>query len=299
MKTLTRSLPALLVLAGLAHAQVVEKKSVTLDGARQVIAGAVAYAKANNAPGGVTAVVDDGGNLIALERLDGTFAAGANISIGKARTSALFKKPTKFFEDAINKGRTAMAAMHENFTPLQGGVPIVVDGQIVGAVGVSGASSAQQDEELALAGAATIASPPKTGALPLSKSPASVFHAEDVVASFGKDGQLIETTGYKVNTSRRVEPGLAEVHARETDVFYVVEGTATLVLGGTVVEPHALSADETRGKTIEGGETYQLKPGDVVVIPSGTPHQFTRVRAPFHYFVVKPIAASATPIAKR
>ena len=61
-------------------AQTVDKKTLTIDGARKVIAAAVSYAKKNNAPGGVIAVVDDGGNLMALERLDGTFAAGANIS---------------------------------------------------------------------------------------------------------------------------------------------------------------------------------------------------------------------------
>jgi glc operon protein GlcG len=299
MKALTHTLAALLLLAGFAQAQVAEKKSLTLDGARQVIAGAVAYAKANHAPGGVIAVVDEGANLMALERLDGTFAAGANISIGKARTSALFKKPTKAFEDIINKGRTAMAAMHENFTPLQGGVPILVDGQIVGAVGVSGASSAQQDEELAMAGAAAITDTPKTGAASPSAMPATVFHATDVSTAFTKDGRLIETAGYKVNTSRRVEPGQAEVHARETDVFYVVEGSATLVVGGTVVEPQLGSADEVRGKAIAGGATHQLKPGDVVVIPPGTPHQFTKVHGPFHYIEVKPIASSATPIASR
>ena len=136
------------------NAQTVEKKTLTLDGAKRVIAGAVAYAKKNNAPGGVIAVVDDGGNLIALERLDGTFAAGATISIGKARTAALFKRPTKVFEDIIKNGRTALVALPDTFfTPLQGGIPIIVDGQIVGGVGVSGAASAQQDEELAIAGA--------------------------------------------------------------------------------------------------------------------------------------------------
>ena len=72
------------------------KKTLTLEGARKVIAGAIAEARKNNECG-VIAVVDDGGNLIAVERIDGTFAAGANISIGKARTAALFKKPTKFF----------------------------------------------------------------------------------------------------------------------------------------------------------------------------------------------------------
>ena len=131
-------------------AEVADRKALTLDGARKAIAGALTYAHKNNA-GGVIAVVDEGGNLMALERIDGTFAAGANISIGKARTAALFKKPTKFFEDVIGKGRTAMVTV--DFTPLQGGVPILFDGQVVGGIGVSGASSAPQDEELAIAGA--------------------------------------------------------------------------------------------------------------------------------------------------
>ena len=68
----------------------------------------------------------------------------------------LFKRPTKFFEDVINKGRTAMTTVND-FTPLQGGIPIIVDGQIIGAVGVSGAASAEQDEELAIAGANALA----------------------------------------------------------------------------------------------------------------------------------------------
>jgi glc operon protein GlcG len=144
---------ALLAAASLGEAQIATKKTLTLDGARKAIAAAVSEARKAGATG-VVAVVDDGGNLMALERIDGTFAAGANISIGKARTAALFKKPTKFFEDVIGKGRTAMVAV--DFTPLQGGVPIVVEGQVVGAIGVSGASSAAQDEELAIAGAAAV-----------------------------------------------------------------------------------------------------------------------------------------------
>ncbi len=145
-----------LIISSLGSTQTIEKKGLTLEGAKKVIAAAVAEAKSKNAPGGAIAVVDEGGNLIAVERLDNTFAAGANISIGKARTAVLFKRPTKFFEDVINNGRTAMAALND-FTPLQGGIPIMVDGQIIGAVGVSGAASAQQDEELAIAGANALA----------------------------------------------------------------------------------------------------------------------------------------------
>jgi glc operon protein GlcG len=146
----------LLSLTASSEAQVADKKELTLEGAKKVITAIVAEAQAKNAPGAAIAVVDEGGNLIALERLDGTFAAGANISIGKARTAAIFKKPTKAFEDIINKGRTAMAALPD-FTPLQGGIPIVIGNQIIGAVGVSGAASAQQDEDLAMAGANAIA----------------------------------------------------------------------------------------------------------------------------------------------
>jgi glc operon protein GlcG len=143
-------------LSSFATGQTIEKKGMTLETAKRVIAVAVAEAKSRNAPGAAIAVVDEGGNLVAVERLDNTFAAGANISIGKARTAALFKRPTKVFEDIINKGRTAMATLND-FTPLQGGVPITVDGQIVGAIGVSGAASAQQDEDLAVAGANALA----------------------------------------------------------------------------------------------------------------------------------------------
>ena len=138
-----------------AQAQVINKKALTLTGARTVITAAIAAAKQKKAPGGAIAVVDDGGNLVALERLDNTFSAAANVSIGKARTAAIFKHPTKFFEDAIKNGRTSLLAMPD-FTPLQGGVLIEVEGQVIGAIGVSGAASAQQDEEIAIAGATAL-----------------------------------------------------------------------------------------------------------------------------------------------
>lgn len=99
------------------------------------------------------AIVDDGGHLLYFARPESSFAAGANVSIGKARTSATFKKATKDFEDIINKGRFTMTALPD-FTPLQGGVPIVHDGQVIGAIGVSGTKSAPQDEAVAKAGAA-------------------------------------------------------------------------------------------------------------------------------------------------
>jgi glc operon protein GlcG len=260
-----------------AQAQVAERKVLTLDGARRAIAAAEAEARRKNA-GGIVAVVDEGGNLIALERLEGTFPAGARVSIGKARTAALFRKPTRFFEELINKGRTAMAAI-EDFTPLIGGVPIVIDNQIVGAIGVSGANSAQQDEELALAGAAAVA-----GAATAS---VTYLRGAEVAEAFAKGRPLLEMANYKVHASHRDGAGKAEVHLRDTDIIHVLHGKATLVTGGTVVEGQSTEPDEIRGAGLQGGEVRHLAEGDVVVVPSGVPHWFQQASAPFNYYVVK------------
>src|SRR5881227_289881 len=284
---------AILALGATSYAQVVEKKSLNLDGAKKAIAAAVDYAKKNNAPGAVIAVVDEGGNLMALERLDGTFAMGATISIGKARTAVLFKKPTRFFEELINKGRTAMTAV-DGFTPLIGGIPIVIDGQVVGGIGVSGAASANQDEELALAGAnaltgdrATSSESPRS-AIPSATAQATFIDPKNVSAAFAKGMPLLETAGYKVHASRRVEPGQAEIHTLDTDVIYVVEGSATLVTGGKVPDAKAIAPNELRGSKIEGGQEHHIGKGDVVIIPNRLPHQFSAVTGELHYFVCKP-----------
>lgn len=264
-----------------ANAQLVEKKSLTLEGARTVIAGAKLFAAKNNAPGGVIAVVDDGGNLIALERLDGTFTAGANISIGKAKTAVMFKKPTKFFEDVIKNGRTAMVALPD-FTPLQGGVPILVDGQVVGGVGVSGAASAQQDEELAMAGAAALGD--------AKMLPVTFFDSKTVSDAFSK-GAVLEDGGdgqnYMVHASRREKAGMSEVHELDTDIIYVLDGNATFVTGGKSIDPKLVAQNEFRGMGIDGGDTRELKKGDVVIVPKGTPHWFKHVDGAFLYYVVK------------
>ena len=285
-----RSLYALtLVMAAQpAVAQVGTRHGLTLDGARHVIASAQGEARKLNAPGGVVAVVDEGGNLMALERLDGTFAAGANISIGKARTAVLFKKPTKVFEDIIKNGRTSMVAI-DDFTPLQGGIPIVVDGEVVGGVGVSGAASAQQDEELAIAGAAAVGGMKVTsnGAVaPMVK----YWDQVQVKAAFAKGAVLFDGAGdrnYMVHASRRDSAGLAEVHAKDTDIIYVLDGAATVVTGGKVIDGKETAPDETRGKAIADGEPRRLAKGDVMIVPNGTPHWFQEVRAPFTYYVVK------------
>lgn len=144
------SFTALAMLATESKAQLIASKTISLEAAKTVVTEAVKYAKANDAPGGAIAVVDNGGNLIYLERLDGTFPAAAEVSIKKANTAALFKVPSAKLENSINGGRQALITVGHTF--LQGGIPIIVDGQVVGAIGVSGAASAQQDEEIAIAG---------------------------------------------------------------------------------------------------------------------------------------------------
>jgi glc operon protein GlcG len=142
---------AVIATAGRAQAQVTQgKKTLTLEGAKAVAAAAAAEAKKGN-EGGSIAIVDDGGNLMYLERIQPTFPMGATISTEKARTAALFQKPTKILEDAIVGGRTPLLNVWS--APLNGGEPIVVDGQIVGAIGVSGASSAARDAAIAVVGA--------------------------------------------------------------------------------------------------------------------------------------------------
>ncbi len=276
-------------------ASLASKQSLTLEGALLAIEAAKGEARRNNA-GGVIAVVDDGGNLIALERIDNTFPAGANISIGKARTAALFKKPTKFFEDVIKNGRTAMTALPD-FTPLQGGIPIVIDGAVVGAVGVSGASSAQQDEEFAIAaanavmrGSMTTAAMPSPGMMS-SDEVVTFIQSVDVASAFAKGMPLIENSEFKVHASRRDKPGQAEVHAHETDVIHVLEGSALFVTGGRVIDGQTTASGEIRGSSIEGGDARTIVKGDVIVVPAGVPHWFKELKGsgPLLYFVVKPI----------
>src|SRR4051794_14919344 len=203
----TATAVVLALAAGSASAQVVEQKGMTLAAARQVVAAAAAEAARDHAAGAV-AVVDAGGLLVALERLDGTFPAGAEIAEGKARTAALFRKPTAFFEDVINKGRTAMAALpsQPGFTPLIGGVPITAGGEVIGTVGVSGAASAQQDGEIATVAAAAV-EPALAGAGP-GASPASTprFDPDKGAAPLAQGGPPPEGAGHKGHTRRPAPP---------------------------------------------------------------------------------------------
>ena len=117
--------------------------------------------------------------------------------------------------------------------------------------------------------------------------PVTVIAHDRVAAAFAKGIPLIETDDYKVHASRREAPGVAEVHTRDTDIAYVIQGSATLVTGGTAEDLKPTAPEELRGTAITGGETRKLVPGDVAVIPNGVPHWFKEVEAPFLYYVVK------------
>lgn len=132
-------------------------------------------------------------------------------------------------------------------------------------------------------------------ALPLSRASAQADDSrvtylgrDEVKAAFAKGAPLVEVGDYKIHASRRESvAGLAEIHTRDTDILYVLEGSATLVTGGRAIGAKPTGAEELRGSAIEGGETRKIGPGDVVVVPNGTPHWFSRVQGPLLYYVVK------------
>jgi glc operon protein GlcG len=269
------------VISATATAALPEKKVLTLEAAKRVAAAAAAEARAQQARVVIT-VVDDGGYPLYLERLDGTQVASAQVGIDKARTAAIYRRPSKDFEDQVKNGRISALAL-SGAVALQGGLPLRDGDTVVGAIGVSG-ESPQQDEDIARAGVAALAA---------SAAPAPVTSLDSaaVSAAFAKGAPLLENSEYKVHASRRTEAGQVEIHEQETDVIYVLQGEATFVTGGALLDGRMTAPGEIRGTSLEGGSAQQLRPGAVVIVPRGTPHWFKEIQsAPFLYFVVKPIA---------
>jgi glc operon protein GlcG len=128
---------------------------ISLENARKAAAPALAEAAKNNWTVAV-AIVDPAGNLVYYEKMDNTQLGSANVAIDKARSAALFKRPTKAFQDALAAGGDSVRILRlQGAVPIEGGIPLVADGKIVGAIGVSGATSAQ-DAQCAKAGADTV-----------------------------------------------------------------------------------------------------------------------------------------------
>ena len=116
----------------------------------------------------------------------------------------------------------------------------------------------------------------------------TIVPAAKVLAAFASGGSFLETPEYRVGMARREAPGDAEVHDVDTDIFYVYEGTGTLVSGGEMVEPRTVAPGEHRASSTRGGEARTVTTGDIIVIPRGVPHWFNEIgQAPFIYLVVK------------
>ncbi|MCR0985522.1 GlcG/HbpS family heme-binding protein [Roseomonas populi] len=149
-RTFFAALTLLPMLAGAVAgaAELPRQPVLNLEAARAVLSAAGAEARRQGWAGAI-AVTDAGGALLAMERLDGAGPAAAEIAVGKARTAAMFRRPTAAFEDAINGGRPA--AITSRFVMMAGGLPLLADGQVVGAVGVS-ADTPQHDVAIAEAG---------------------------------------------------------------------------------------------------------------------------------------------------
>jgi hypothetical protein len=174
-------------------------------------------------------------------------------------------------------------------------------GQVVGAGGISGAVSAHQDEEIAIAVVNALQSTqaranamPTFGARP-AEDQVTYIGSRKVAEGFAKGAVLVDngevmmhaSRNYMVHASRHEAPGMAAIHTLDTDIIYVLEGTATLVTGSTAVDAKTTAANELRGTAIRDGESRRLAKGDVMIIPNGVPHWFQEVQGPFLYYVVK------------
>jgi glc operon protein GlcG len=253
--------------------------ALTRQGAQRV-AETVGAAAAVRGVAPVVSVVDAGGALLYLLRPDAAQVASVAVTTDKARTAAIYRRPSKDFEDQAAHGRPS--ALHlAGAVPLQGGMPIVHDGQVVGAVGVSGASSADEDQELAVLGAEAAA------ADDASTAEARYFSNAQVAARFETGGLLLDSPAYKVDAGRRTASGEVEFHEHVVDVMHVVQGRATVATGGQMVDQRPVGPGEVRARAIEGGTSHELAEGDVLVVPAGVPHQFVAASDPFLYFVVK------------
>jgi len=277
-------LVSFILTAGVLNAQLLEKKTLSLEAADKVAVAAEAEAKKRNASV-VIVVVDDGGYPLVLKRLDDTQVASVEVGIGKARTAAIFRRPSREFEEQIKNGRVASLVL-PGATPLQGGVPLIANGKVVGAIGVSG-NTPQGDEDIALAGAAAFDASLKSPAPPVTHLP-----AKQVNQAFVMGMPLARGMNYKIDASHRDEPGIVEVHTRDTDILYMLKGTATLVTGGTVIDARTIEPEEIRGRESKNGESRKIVKGDVVIVPNGTPHWFREVEEPIDYYVVKVRAAN-------
>jgi uncharacterized protein GlcG (DUF336 family) len=273
---------AISIAGAVADFSVAEVAALTYEGARFAAEAAGAEA-ARRGVAPVISAVDAGGALMFLVRPDLAQVASVDVTTDKARTAAIYRRPSKDFEEQASGGRPS--ALHlARAVPLQGGIPIEHSGQVIGAIGVSGATSADEDNELAVIGARAASTAARSNG---RANGAAFFSSRKVKEKFEHGGLLLDAERYKIDAGRRSAPGEVELHERVTDVMHVLQGSATVVTGGDMVKPRQVATGELRAKSVRGGKRRRLSEGDVLAIPGGVPHQFTEVSDPFLYFVVK------------
>jgi mannose-6-phosphate isomerase-like protein (cupin superfamily) len=129
------------------------------------------------------------------------------------------------------------------------------------------------------------------GRLAAAQAKVEYYPHGEVAAAFAKGETLAQGSSghaiYKVLTAMREKPGEVEVHSLDTDIMYIVKGTATFITGGTVIGGKHTASDEIRGQSIKGGTPHHLGPGDIIIIPHGIPHWYEAVQPPFFYLVIK------------
>jgi mannose-6-phosphate isomerase-like protein (cupin superfamily) len=141
---------------------------------------------------------------------------------------------------------------------------------------------------VSVAVAAATAQAPARGAQPPSQPlTMSKFVGHDLLAGCTKAGSFIETPEYTVTCNHRNVPGVVEIHAKETDIIYMLDGEATFVTGGKALNVKSDNPLQPRGADIQGGEVHRLVTGDVMVVPAGQPHWFKTIIHPVNYYVVK------------
>jgi len=165
-------------------------------------------------------------------------------------------------------------------------MPVTYDGQVAGAVGVSGASSADEDHALAEIGAQALTATAE--GLARDQGGRAVFIARKTLdEKFRTGGLLLDERRFKLDAGRRIAAGEVEYHEHVIDVMHVVHGAATLVTGGEMLTSRIVGEGELRARTIRNGQRHKVGAGDVVSIPNAVPHQFVEVSDPFLYLVVK------------
>ena len=264
------------------HAELPTKRVLTLDVAKTIAAAAKAEALKRGAKV-VIVVTDEGGHMLYLERLNDTQVASVDVGIGKARTAAIFRRPSKVFEDQIARAMSQRSRCQERHRFKAA----CRSSSMARSLAPSASAGTRRRKTKTSPGPAQPRSRTRSPEFPRRSA---YWKSTDVAAAFAKGSVLFGDEGgrnYMVHASHRESAGMAEVHELDADIIYVLDGSATFVTGGTVENRKTTAPNEIRGSSITGGEVRRITKGDVIIVPNGTPHWFKDVSGPLNYYVVK------------